>query len=169
MQSEYEYVDDEDDDNHSDLMCLALSQMWCASIQAFFFSDASEGPAGVQAQWFKHLQDGYTLHVPDFQQLTPAQKIEKAIAVTHDLEEIVIVASGTGASIACALYQQYPQRFDHLLLLSPVLDSQSLEQIKEMPPQQLKIVYGLENRLHQRFTVIEKALSDLANHIIGHR
>ena len=47
---------DYDDDNHSELMCLALSQMWCASIQAFFFhgdSEDSEGPEDLQAQWFE--------------------------------------------------------------------------------------------------------------------
>lgn len=55
---------DYDDDNHSELMCLALSQMWCASIQAFFFhgdSEDSEGPEDLQAQWFENLKDGYTL------------------------------------------------------------------------------------------------------------
>lgn len=182
-----------DDDNHSDLMCLALSQMWCASIQAFFFhgDSDSEDPEGLQAQWFKNLKDGYTLHVPDFSQFTQKQRIQKAAEVTHGLKEVVVIASGTGAITACLLYQKFPQRFDHLLLLSPVFDPHSMEQIKAMPSQ-LKIVHGLHDeltsirhtqrfakqfkaeliqvqddpRLHQSLAVIEKALSDLTNDII---
>ena len=188
-----------DDDSHSDSMCLALSQMWCASIQAFFFHGDSEGPEdlegpeSLQAQWFKNLKDGYTLHAPNFSQLTQNQRTKKAAKVTHGLKEVVVIASGTGAITACLLYQKFPQRFDHLLLLSPVFDSHSMEQIKAMPSQ-LKIVHGLhdeiasightqrfakqfkaeliqvqdDHRLHQCLPVIEKALSDLTNDIILH-
>lgn len=183
----------DDDDNHSDLMCLALSQMWCASIQVFFFhgDSDSEGPEDLLAHWFKNLKDGYTLHVPNFSQLTQNQRTKKAAKVTRGLKEIVVIASGTGAITACLLYQKFPQRFDHLLLLSPVFDSQSIEQIKVMPSQ-LKIVHGLHDelasirhtqrfakqfkaeliqvqddpRLHQCLAVIEKALSDLTSDII---
>lgn len=106
----------------------------------YFFHGKESGPHGSKYHSLTTLGDVIS---PDFQGMNIEERLEKAIEITADQKDLVVVGSSMGGLLAALLYDRHPERFAALILLAPALYGELAQGIERMPPaDQFRVLHG---------------------------
>lgn len=109
----------------------------------FFFHGLESGPHGSK---YRSLAETFAVESPDFQGMDIDERLERAIALTEGLEDIVVVGSSFGGLLATLLHDRHPERFHGVVLLAPALHLEVATRIRRMPPEgRLHVIHGIDD------------------------
>lgn len=84
----------------------------------FFFHGLESGPHGSK---YRALSEHFEVESPDFQGMDIDERLEKALGLTAEMTDLIIVGSSFGGLLAALLYARAPGRIFGYVLAAPAL------------------------------------------------
>lgn len=109
--------------------------------QVFFFHGLESAPHGRK---FHALAEHFDVESPDFQGMHIDERLEKALALTEGMSDLVVVGSSYGGLLAALLYLEVPERFFGYVLAAPAL--MLADELSAMP-EHAAVIHGVHDEI----------------------